>query len=790
MLKSYLQLAWRNIVRTKWYSTLNILGLSLGMAVALLVGLWVHYEYSYDRFLPGYGQIFQVARNFDNNGEVLTFTSTSLKLADALRTQAPQLDIAESDYFSFHGLKVGEHKFSLVGGQVNGNFLEMFGYPLLEGNATGVFKDPFSIVLTQSTAKALFGNDDPIGKTIRIDNKNEVKVTGVLKDVPANSTLQFGYLLPFTYYEQTQPYVKQSRTASFGANGYQIFARLKPGGNEAQVRQAIKDIEKTEKGNINAMKSTVILQPMREWHLYGDYVNGTPAGGMIAYVRMFSIIGVLVLIIACINFVNLETARSEKRAREVGVRKAIGSRRKDLVLQFLTESFLLTFIAFIGTLLLTSVALPGFNTLAETSIGLPLSNPLFWGIILLSATFVALVAGSRPALYLSSFQPVAVLKGTYTAGKAASLPRRILVVVQFSCSIALIVSTIIIYQQIQYTRNRPTGYDANRLLSTRMNDDLARNFVAVRDALVQGGIAEHVAVSTSPATDIWWHSDIDQWPGKIAGETVEMGCIGISEDYLGTMGIPMTAGRNFSGPADTLSVILNQTAVHRLRLKDPLNLVITWQGQKVRVVGIAGDALMASPFKAAEPTLYFLGTPANSNFLLYRLSPRIGDKDALARMTDIFNRFEPTYPYDYTFVDRAYAQKFDLEVLIGRLSGILAALAILISCMGLLGLAAYTAERRTKEIGIRKVLGASVPQVWLLLSGDFMLLVVVSCLVASPLAFYFLRQWLLKYDYRITINPLVFVAAGVVALVITLATTSFQSIRAALANPTKSLRSE
>ena len=792
MLKSYLNIAWRNIVRTKWYSTLNIVGLSMGMAVALLVGLWVHYEYSYDRFLPGYGQLFQVARNFDNNGEVLTFNTCSLKLADVLRSQVPQLEIAETDYFSFHGLKAGEKKFSLAGGQVNENFLRMFEFPLEEGKQGEIFRDPYSIVLTRQTAKALFGDADPIGKTIRIDNRTDVKVTGILKDLPANSSFDFKYLLPFSYYEQTDPGVKHDRTTSFGNNRFQIFARLRQGADYARVLRSIKDIEKTEPDNINAMKSTVILQPMREWHLYANYENGKPAGGMIDYVRMFTIIGVLVLIIACINFVNLETARSEKRAREVGVRKAIGSRRKDLILQFLTESFLLTFISFIGALLLAALVLPAFNTLAQTEISLPVANPLFWIVLLASATFTALVAGSRPALYLSSFQPVAVLKGTYKAGKSASLPRKILVVVQFTCSIALIVSTIIIYQQIRYTQDRPMGYDINRLMSTRMNQDLGRNYTAIRDALVQGGIADHVTASTSPATDIWWHSDVDRWPGKQAGETVEMGCIGVTGDYLKTMGIPMASGRDFvDAPSDSLSVILNEAAVHRLRLTNPVNQVMTWQGYQVRIVGIAKNALMVSPFTAPEPTLYFhMDSAGNTSVMLYRLAPGISTHKAVTELTAIFNRYEPSYPYEYTFVDQAYARKFDLEVLIGRLSGILAALAILISCLGLLGLAAYMAEQRTKEIGIRKVLGATVPQVWLLLSRDFILLVVISCLVASPLAFYFLQHWLLKYDYRITIQPLVFVLAGLAALAITLVTTSFQSIRAALANPSRSLRSE
>ncbi|HTJ13628.1 MAG TPA: ABC transporter permease [Dinghuibacter sp.] len=791
MLKSYLSIAWRNILRTKWYSALNIAGLALGMSVALLIGLWVYYQYSWDRFLPNYNEVYHVARNFDNNGEILTFNSVSLKLASTLKNQVPEMEVAETDGFGFHGLKAGETRLGLSGGQVNDNFLDIFGFPLVKGDPNHILKDPFSIVLTESTAKALFGHDDPIGKTVTIDNQHDVKVTGILKDLPPNCSFDFKYLLPFSYLAATDSFTKRAYAGSYNNNGYEIYVRLRKDASLKATLDRIGPIEHTEKYSINAMKSMVILQPMREWQLWGDYKNGKPAGGMIDYVRMFAIIGILVLAIACINFVNLETARSERRAKEVGVRKAIGSRRKDLILQFMTESFLLTTIAFVATIVLTVALLPAFNMLAQTEISLPLTNPLFWITVLAATAVVALVSGSRPALYLSSFQPVAVLKGLYKAGANAPLGRKVLVVIQFTCSIALIVSTIIIYQQIRHTQERPMGYDPNRLLTTRMNADLARNFNAIRNDLVKDHVIDNMATSTSPATGIWWHSDVDQFPGKQPGETVEMGMIGATDDYLKTMGCSLAAGRGFDGPADSLSVVLNEAAVRRLRLTGTVvGSVITTQGNKVRIIGIAKNALMISPFKAADPTLFFQEKPTNCNFLLYRLSPRITTEEAVKRLTEVFDKYEPSFPYEFNFVDQQYARKFDLEVLIGRLSGILAGLAIVISCMGLFGLAAYMAEQRTKEIGIRKVLGASVPQVWLLLSKDFILLVLISCIVAAAPAFYFLEQWLQKYDYRITINPLVFFAAGAVALVITLITTSFQSIRAALANPTKCLRAE
>jgi ABC-type antimicrobial peptide transport system permease subunit len=791
MLKNYFKTAWRNLLNNKTYSAINILGLAAGMAVALLIGLWVYNEYSYDRFLPEHEQVYRVKRNFDSNGDTLTFSTTSLKLAEALRTQIPEIEyVVESDWMGQHGLKVGEKKIFLRGGQSGSDFLKVFQYPLLKGNANSVLNDPYSIVLTESTAKALFGNDDPINKMVRFDNKDELKVTGILKDFPANSTFQLNWIVPFSYIEQTNPRVKANRTGSFGGNSYQIFVKLKPGVTLAQVAPKVRLITHSETDNTNAMKSFVILHPMKDWHLKSEYENGQNVGGFIEYVRMFSIIGILVLLIACINFINLTTARSEKRAREVGVRKAIGSMRKHLVLQFLAESLLLTVFAFLFSLLFVQLALPAFNALTGSKISLPFSNIFFWLGMIGCVLITSLLAGSRPAFYLSSFNPVKVLKGTYQLGRSAALPRKVLVVLQFSCSIALIISTIIIYQQIQHAKNRPTGYDINRVVATNMNDDLRRNYVALRDELVREGIAESVTLATSPATDIYWHTDIDSWPGKNAGETVEMGCIVVGEDYFKTLGMKIQEGRDFSGLQDTLSVIFNETAIARLRIKNPINQVIKWGDAEFKIAGVVKDALMISPFAPADPTMFYIdGNPGKGN-LMYRLSPQISTQEAIAKLTTIFNKYSPAYPYDYSFADANYAEKFRLELLIGKLSGVFAGLAILISCLGLFGLAAYIAEQRTKEIGIRKVLGASVPQVWLLLSKDFIVLVLISCVIASPLAYYFLQDWLQKYDYRIGIGFSVFVLAAAMAIIITIVTISFQAIKAAVANPVRSLRSE
>ncbi len=790
MLKNYFKTAWRNLVRTIGYSTLNILGLATGMAVALLIGLWVYNQYSYDKFLPGYQSVYRVQRNFDSNGDTLTFQTTSLKLADALRNQIPEIEyVAESDWISDHGLMVGDKKLYQKGAIAGTDFLKILQYPFVKGDVNSAFKDAYSIVLTQKMAKALFGNEDPMNKMVRFDNADNLKVTGILKDIPGNATVGFNYVAPSTYVYQKNPSVKSDGERSFGNNNLQIFVKLRPGISYAQVAPKIRNIEHTEKGNVNAMNSYVTLQPVERWHLYSNYINGKDTAGFLTYVNMFSIIGLLVLIIACINFINLTTARSEKRAKEVGVRKAIGSQRKDLIIQFLSEAFLLTIIAFAFSLLFVQLALPAFNTLTEAHTSIPYSNGYFWLLMIVSISFTALLAGSRPAFYLSSFNPVKVLKGTMHTGKASSISRKILVVIQFSCSIALIISTVIIYQQVNYAKDRPTGYNLDRLISTNMNDDLDKNYTALKNEMIDKGIVTSVTTASSPATGVWWHTDVDVWPGKNAGETVEMGNIYVSDDYFKTVGMNIEEGRNFSGVYDSTSVIFNETAIQRLRIKNPVGQKITYGEKEFTIVGVVNDALMISPFAAADPTMFYC-YPGTQRVMLYRLSPNIRTQDAITQLTSIFNKYEPAYPYEYSFADADYASKFKLEMLIGKLAGLFAGLAIFISCLGLFGLAAYVAEQRTKEIGIRKVLGASVSQVWMLLSKDFIVLVFLSCVIASPVAYYFLHGWLMNYNYRINIGAGVFVLSALVAIAITIITISFQAIKAALANPVNSLRVE
>jgi predicted permease len=789
MLRNYFKIAWRNLLNNKAYSAINILGLALGMAVTLIIGLWVYKQYSWNSFLPDYKNIYEVKLNHTIEGSVRTVASANLPLADALRRDIPEIKyVVVTDGDDQHGLMVGDTRLYQRGKSVGGDFLKLFQYPLLKGNAATVFNDPYSIVLTEATAKALFGNEDPINKTVRYDNAQDLKVTGILKDVPDNSSLQFSYLIPFSYREQTEDWIKQAHK-EWGYNSFQVYVALRPHATYAQVEPKIKDIVKN---NSNMKATEVMMQPAPDWQLFTRFENGKAIGGFVEYVHLFSIIGILVLIIACINFTNLSTARSEKRAREVGVRKAIGSQRSHLIYQFLTESLLISLIAFLISILIIQLALPAFNQLTKSSLQVPYANLSWWLMMAGFIVFTGLLAGSRPAFYLSSFKPVKVLKGKLQIGRQAAWPRKTLVVIQFSCSIALIISTIIVYQQLEYVKNRPTGYNSENLLMTDMSADLNRNYTALKNELLQTGFIESVAYSSSPVTSIYSHNIINEWPGKnAAAEIIPIGGIGVSDNYFKTLDIKLLSGRDFSTDIknDSATLIVNEAAVKKMQLKNPIGQIITWNGgDRGRIIGVVKDVLMESPFTSVAPVVFTHDYEGRN--ILYRVSAGVNMHNALAKLPAIFNKYNPAYPYSYTFADNEYAVKFHMEVLVENLAGIFAALAILISCLGLFGLAAYMAEQRTKEVGIRKVLGASVSQLWLMLSKEFIVLVLISSLIASPVALYFLQDWLQKYQYRINIGLPVFIVAAVAATIITVVTISFQTIKAAIGNPVTALRNE
>jgi putative ABC transport system permease protein len=547
----------------------------------------------------------------------------------------------------------------------------------------------------------------------------------------------------------------------------------------------------------NTIKPAVFIHPMSKWKLYSRFDEGVNTGGFIKYVRLFGILGLLVLVIACINFMNLSTARSEKRAKEVGIRKAVGSVREQLIGQFLSESLLISFFAFFFALLLVSLVLPFFNTLTEKEMSLQLSNPLFWTIMIVFTIITGLLAGSYPAFYLSAFNPVRVLKGSLHVGKSGSLPRKVLVVVQFSCSVILMIGTIIIYQQVSYGKDRPVGFNTQGLISITWTEDIDKHYESLRNELIASGAATSITKSNSAPTDIWSNNGGWEWKGSRPDDKgVIFSTIATSYDYVKTMGIKLMAGRDFSEQyaSDSVGVILNESAVKRMSLgkksvADAVGESVKWNGQAMQVVGVVPDMQMQSPFRQIAPlTIIFNKTWVN--ILVVRMNPDLSASEAIKKMKPIFEKYNPGFPFDYKFADEQYAKKFNYEELVGKLVAVVAILAIFISCLGLFGLASFMAEQRTKEIGVRKVLGASVMNLWQLLSKDFVMLVLIACGIAIPIAYYAMNEWLKDYEYKINIGVGVFALVVVLAIVITLLTVSYQAIRAALANPVKSLRTE
>lgn len=792
MFRYHLKIALRGFLRSKAYSALNILGLAIGMSIALLIGLWGFYQRSFDRFLPGYEHAYSVMLRSNNSGVIDVGISTPLPLADAIKQEVPGVQyVAQADWGGGHLLGAGDKKIFKSGIIAGSDFLKIFRYPLLKGSMANVMQQPNSIVLSVSAAKALFGGIDVIDKTIRLDDKYDLKVSGVLEDVPQNSSLQFSFIIPFSHAVQNDDGTKRNLT-NWRNSSVRTFLSLYPSASYEQVSMTLRGLQKKyNPEDHRAAKTEVLLHPLKDWHLYNEFRNGVAAGGLIDNVKMFAIIGVLILVISCINFMNLTIARSGRRAKEVGVRKAIGSQRKNLVVQFLVESIVTTVVAFLVALLFVLVSLPAFNSLTQATVSIPFSNLNFWLLMITYILFTGVLAGSRPAFYLSSLK---VTKGSAQVGKGASFSRRILVVMQFSCSVALIISTIVIFRQIQHAKERPAGYDVNRLVMTNLSGELYNQYGPLKNALLESGVVSAVTKSSSPVTAIWANQRIDNWEGKFPDESLGLSTVAVTDaDYFTTMGMQFASGRNFTDApgADSLDVILNEAAVKRMRFKDPLGQIITWHDhpQRVRVIGIVKDALMASPFAQAEPTI-FAYVPEWSGVITYRLSADKDPQEAIRKISEIFETFNPAYPYEYHFVDQAYASKFGLETTIGKMAGLFATLAIIISCLGLFGLAAFMSEQRTKEIGVRKVLGASVWQVWLLLSTEFFILVIISCVIASPVAFYYLDDWLQRYEYRTNISPYVFLVSAITALVITGLTISFQAIKAATADPVKSLRTE
>jgi putative ABC transport system permease protein len=793
MILNYFKIAWRNIINSKGYSAINIGGLAVGMSVAILIGLWIWDELSFDTYHPNYNRIMQVMQHQNYNGEVGTQVSNPAVLGQEIRTKYPNdfTYVVQASWNSQHTLAYGQKKLLKTGNFFEPQITEILSLKMLKGSRKGL-KEPYSILLSASVAKAYFGDQDPMEKVLRLDNQADVKVTGVYEDLPYNTSFKnLSYIVPWDLYLILNPWVK-SMESPWGSNFTQTYALLAENADAAKVSAKIRNVKLNAAGaGERKFKPAIFLQPMHKWHLYGDFKNGVNTGGRIQYLWLFGIIGVFVLLLACINFMNLSTARSEKRAREVGVRKAIGSLRSQLIAQFFSESFLVVFLAFVLSILIVLLMLPYFNELADKKLSVLWENPIFWLMGLLVCLITGLIAGSYPALYLSSFQPVKVLKGTFRVGRFAAMPRKVLVVLQFAVSVILIIGTVVVYQQIQHAKDRVVGYDRESLVFTAENSEVHKKFEAIRADLKQSNTIIEMAESGSPATEVWNSNGGLSWPGKDPNQSVNFPNNAVSHDFGKVLGWQIKEGRDFSRAfaTDSVAFILNESAVKFMGLKNPVGETITWNDQKFTVIGVIKDMLVESPYEPVKASLFHLSTEGE-NVITLKINPKLSAATALAKIEKTFASYDPGTSFEFKFVDDEFGKKFGEEMRIGKLASCFAVLAVLISCLGLFGLASFVAEQRTKEIGVRKVLGASVVNLWQMLSKDFVLLVVIACIIAVPLAWWGMQQWLQKYDYQTPMKWWVFGGAIFGALVITLLTVSFQAVKAALANPIKSLRTE
>jgi putative ABC transport system permease protein len=791
MLKSYFKIAARNLKEGKLYSFINIGGLAIGMAVAIVIGLWVWDELSFDKYHKNYDRIGQLWQFVKFDVEKSSYNSLPIPLAEELRSKYPEFEaVSVATYNRDAILTSGDKKLLKTGMYTEPDFPKMMTPEMIAGTYSGL-ADMNSIVLSHSLAKALFGKQDPMNKTIRLDNKADVKVTGVYKDFPGNSSFKDVFFLSsWKLFTTMDGHANRSSTI-WDENSFQIFAQLKKGADFNNVSAKIKDI-RMKRENPPTYKPEFFLHPMSKWHLHGDFKNGVNEGGLIKLVRLFGMAGIFVLLLACINFMNLSTARSEKRAKEVGIRKTLGSVRSQLVHQFFSESLLISFIALILSLIIAQVLLPFFNKVADKDMNILWTNPFFWLLAIVFCLVTGLIAGSYPALYLSSFQPLKVLKGRFKAGRFASLPRKVLVVFQFSISVALVIGTIVVFRQINYAKDRPIGYDSNGLIEVSMNTpDLKNHYKAIRSDLLNTGVVAKISQSSSSLASEYGGTTNITWRGKSPGMTPLLMSNAITHDFGKTVGWKILQGRDFSEKfqTDSSAMILNQTAAQLMGFKDPLNEVVRFGGKEYKIIGVTDNMIKESPFKSIRPSFFLL----NYNAVVViniKLASQVNASTALSKIGNVFKKYNPAAPFEYKFVDEQYAAKFSTEERIAKLAGFFAVLTIFISCLGLFGLASFVAEQRTKEIGIRKVLGATIINVWQLLSKEFLLLVFISLLVASPIAYYLMQGWLENYQYRIQLSLWIFGVAAFGALLITLITVSFQAIKAAIANPAKSLRTE
>jgi putative ABC transport system permease protein len=755
MFKNFFKIAYRNLVRNKGFSFINITGLAIGMASAILILLWIQNEISYDRFHEKKNRIYEAWNRslFDNKLE--SWNTTPRILAKAVKQDYPEVETTVRVNWEYPILfTVGDKKLTPTGNMVDSGFLHMFSFPLIKGNPQTALNDLHSIVITETLAEKLFGKDDAMGKIIKVDNKDNFTVTGILKDLPNNTRFVFEFLIPWAYLRSMH-----GDDENWQNNSTRTYVMLKPNATLASIEPKIKTIRK--KYDKEDQNGQIFLYPISRWHLYSNFENAKETGGRIEIVRLFAIIATFILLIACINFMNLSTARSEKRAKEVGIRKVVGAQKRSLVSQFIGESILLAFLAGIIAIIIVMVVLPSFNSLTEKKLFIDFGNFYFWLAGILFITITGVVAGSYPAFFLSSFQPVTVLKGTFKSVNTLITPRKILVVLQFTFAIVLIINTIIIRQQIRYAQERQAGYNKNNLIYHMMQGDDEKNYTMIKNELLSTGVATSVTKTSAPLTQGWSNTWGIEWPGKDPNDRTIIDRYHADESIVKTAGLQIVMGRDLNLKefiTDSTAVLLNESAVKVMGFKDPIGKIIK-DDKDWHIIGVFKDFILTSPYRPTVP-MVIEGAKGWFNVIHIKLNTQNKLSENLKNIEATFKKYNPEYPFSYSFVDEEYAKKFNDERRIGKLAGLFAALSIFISCLGLFGLATYMAQNRIKEIGVRKVLGASVSHITSLLSKEFLKLVLIAFVIATPVAWWAMDTWLKDFPYRVSISAWVFVLAA------------------------------
>jgi putative ABC transport system permease protein len=786
MLPNFLKITLRNLRKSSTYSVLNVFGLSLGIVCAGLIFLWVEDETHYNQYFSNSAHIYTVKNQQSNNNSAIMVPYTPGPLAPAMQTDIPGIrHIARLSTNTKSLFSTGDKSVYEEGRFTDPSFFDLFRLQFVQGNSTTAFRQLQSVVISEKMAKTLFDNASAFGKTVIIGNKKEYVITGVLKDLPANVSLKFDYLLPYQDYESINPSLK------YWGNQLFTWVELEPSAHLDAINRQLATFAHDKQPEITNEKMS--LYPLSRLRLYNSFDKSgkETADGRIKYVHLFSIIGAIILLIACINFMNLATARSQKRAKEVGVRKVMGATRQGLINQFIGEAIILSFLATLLAIFLIYLVLPAFNHLVEKELVPDLFTPVHLFSLLAIALTCGLLAGSYPAFYLSSFNPTAVLKSEKQKEGSAGFIRKSLVVIQFAASVIFIICSFVIYQQITYTRQRDIGFNRQNLIYSGLQGNMKTHFDAIKNEMIRSGAVEDASLSIGNALEGGYSSDGFTWPGKAPDQQVLISYEMVTPEYIHTMGMQLQAGRDFHSNmlADSNHIIINETLARLIGEKNAVGSVIGAGTQHFTVLGVIKDFTFGNIFQSAAPIILFPDT-VNASTMTIRLKANTDLQGNLSKVSAVLKATNPGYPFEYKFLDDEFNDNFKTESLTGKLAGLFSALAIIISCIGLFGLAAYTAERRTKEIGIRKVLGASVAGVTALLSKDFLRLVAISCIIAFPIAGWLMHNWLQSYQYRIELSAWLFAFTGLLVMLIALATVSFQAIRAAWANPVRSLRSE